>query len=154
MSEPAPVWYTQCPSTYFKLDTYYHCLGEFGHEGEHWNPEGGFPERWTHVGKLERPEPKKVVAYIAGPMSGKKDWNFPAFHKAATQLRERGLVVINPAEGFGGRTDLPKEVYMRQAIQNVLKADMVYTLRGWQKSAGASLEVEVARQVGVEVRSL
>ena len=36
--------------------------------------------------------------YLSGAMTGCPDLNFPAFHAAAKALRERGLVVINPAE--------------------------------------------------------
>ena len=36
--------------------------------------------------------------YLSGAMTGYPDLNFPAFHAAAKALRERGLVVVNPAE--------------------------------------------------------
>ena len=36
--------------------------------------------------------------YLSGAMTGVPELNFPAFHAAAKALRERGLVVVNPAE--------------------------------------------------------
>jgi hypothetical protein len=37
-------------------------------------------------------------AYIAGPMTGLPEFNFPAFHAAAASLRARGFEVENPAQ--------------------------------------------------------
>ena len=39
-----------------------------------------------------------MIIYIAGPMTGRPDLNFPAFHAAATTLRDAGFDVVNPAE--------------------------------------------------------
>ena len=36
--------------------------------------------------------------YIAGPMRGYEDGNFPAFDRQATVLEEQGWRVINPAD--------------------------------------------------------
>ena len=36
--------------------------------------------------------------YVAGPMTGHPELNFPAFHAAATELRALGHHVENPAE--------------------------------------------------------
>lgn len=40
----------------------------------------------------------KRKIYLAGPMSGLPDLNYPAFHAAAAKLRAMGHVVLNPAE--------------------------------------------------------
>ena len=39
-----------------------------------------------------------MKAYIAGPMTGRKDLNFPAFHAEAKKWRDLGHEIINPAE--------------------------------------------------------
>jgi hypothetical protein len=41
---------------------------------------------------------KPYRAYIGGPMSGKPQFNFPAFDAAAAHLREQGWEIVSPAE--------------------------------------------------------
>lgn len=43
-----------------------------------------------------------MTTYIAGPMSGIPDFNYPMFHRVAKHLRDRGVDVRNPAENDGG----------------------------------------------------
>ena len=47
--------------------------------------------------------------YISGPMTGKHDFNYPAFNAAAKRLRSEGHFVINPAElsAIFGTADSP-----------------------------------------------
>lgn len=89
--------------------------------------------------------------YLAGPMTGYKDFNYPAFHERAARLRYQGHEVINPAENEGGDTSRPWAFYMRQDIAHVLSVDAVAVLPGWQASKGASLEVVVARAIDIPV---
>jgi hypothetical protein len=86
-----------------------------------------------------------VKVYIAGPMSGYVDFNYPAFHAAAKAWRKAGHEVINPAENEGGDTSKPYAYYMRQDINHVLNVEAIAVLPGWQKSRGAALEVAIAR---------
>lgn len=97
--------------------------------------------------------------YVAGPMRGYDQYNFPAFHEAARQLREAGYEVVSPAEmdielGFdpndGG--EFTEEMYhaaMRRDIETVLSVDGVALLHGWRTSKGANVEHDVARAVGL-----
>ncbi|HRQ75567.1 MAG TPA: DUF4406 domain-containing protein [Phycisphaerales bacterium] len=89
--------------------------------------------------------------YIAGPMTGHAEYNFPAFHRAARRLQEAGWEVLNPAENFGGRTDLPRTSYMRVDLAMLLQCDAVALLEGWQNSAGAKLEYLLARELGLDI---
>lgn len=89
--------------------------------------------------------------YLSGPMTGKPGFNYAAFNELAADLRERGYVVLNPAENFGGATDRPREDYMRLDLAHVLEADEVIVLDGWEQSRGATLEVKVALECGIPV---
>ncbi len=91
----------------------------------------------------------KPKVYISGPMTGLPEFNYPAFNTAAVEMRALGWEVINPAENHGGRTDLPREEYFRQAIPWVARCDAILMLEGWRHSEGARLEFAVARMCGV-----
>ena len=88
--------------------------------------------------------------YIAGPMTGVPEYNFPAFHAAAARLRQAGWDVVNPAENFGGRTDLPRETYMRLDVSLMTTCVAVALLPGWHESRGALLEYLLARELGMQ----
>jgi len=91
---------------------------------------------------------KKEKVYISGPMTGIKDFNFPAFNKVADKLRAEGYEVLNPAEhGTGEDWDY----YMRKDIKMVADCDMVVVLEGWSKSRGAKIEVFLAAQLGIPI---
>jgi len=89
--------------------------------------------------------------YIAGPMTGIPKHNFLAFHAAAERLRQAGWEVVNPAENFGGQTDLPRETYLRADVALLVDCDAVAMLSGWENSRGAKLEYLLARELGVPV---
>lgn len=91
------------------------------------------------------------AVYIAGPMSGIEDFNYPLFHKVAKHLRDLGFQVQNPAENDGSSTDKPWEFYMRMAIRQLLECDQVCLLPGWQNSRGAAIEESLARALGMTV---
>lgn len=86
-------------------------------------------------------------------MTGYPDFNYPAFRKAAKIFRTQGLEVFDPSECFDGDQTLSKETYMREDITAVLKATLIVTLDGWEESSGARLEVEVAKAIGIPVKS-
>jgi len=89
--------------------------------------------------------------YIAGPMTGHADHNYPAFHAAAERFRAAGWVVANPAENFDGRTDLPREMYLRADVALLVDCDAIALLPGWEESCGAKLEYLLAREFGMEI---
>lgn len=91
------------------------------------------------------------VVYLAGPMSGYKDFNFPAFHAAADEWRQAGWDVLNPAETFGGDTSRTYADYMREDLALLLKADAIAFLPGWRQSKGAMFEHGVAMMLGLEM---
>jgi hypothetical protein len=99
-----------------------------------------------------------IQAYLAGPMRGYPELNFPAFHEAARFLRLCGIVVWSPAEidlpeGFDPTKDdaLPLKHYMKTDLPAVCDADCVVVLKGWEKSQGAKLETLVAARCDIPV---
>jgi hypothetical protein len=92
-----------------------------------------------------------VKLYLSGPMTGRPGFNYPAFHDAAARLRGAGHEVFNPAESFGGDTSLPRDVYMRHDLEQLLQVEAVAVLPGWEASHGATLEVRVAHELGLPV---
>lgn len=93
-------------------------------------------------------KPERI--YLAGPMTGYPDHNFDAFHRAAQHLKAAGWDVVNPAENFGGRTDLPHADYMRADMAALIKCDAIALLPGWQESRGAKAEYFLAREMGLK----
>lgn len=92
--------------------------------------------------------------YIAGPMTGLPDWNYPVFHAAADELREMGYKVLNPAEHFGGATDRMRKEYLRSALNAVTRADIVALLPGWETSEGVIRELQVADALDIPAYAL
>ncbi|WP_208625090.1 DUF4406 domain-containing protein, partial [Achromobacter marplatensis] len=86
--------------------------------------------------------------YLAGPMTGYKDHNFPAFHDAAEWLRGFGMEVVNPAD-HGLVDGLGWADYMRWDLVKLAGCHSVTVLPGWEKSKGASLEVSIAQALGM-----
>ena len=81
--------------------------------------------------------------YVAGPMTGLPEYNYPAFHQAAERLDNHGYGVLNPARR-GVQPDWQWSDYLRHALRDVTRADGIALLGGWWRSRGARLEVHVA----------
>ena len=97
--------------------------------------------------------------YISGPMSGIKDYNYPAFNEAAAILRINGHKTYNPAEIGVPRYPLSNDkslwvYYMKEAIRLLLKADSIVMLPGWKKSKGAKTERWIAKILEYKVYEL
>lgn len=107
-------------------------------------------------------ETKRV--YLAGPMQGIPEFNFPRFHAVAYALRQSGHEVFSPAEKDIERLghDLSKGntagslavanaqgFSLRQALAEdtnfiCLEANCIVLLPGWEKSNGAQAEHRLA----------
>jgi len=120
--------------------------------------------------RMEMSDSKPGTYYIAGPMRGVKQYNFPMFDATADHLKNCGYKVINPAqmdrdngldpvqrpgelEAYMKRPDAVHSVVERDigAIQTLTKenGDGLCLLPGWQKSQGARMEVNLAIWLGL-----
>lgn len=88
--------------------------------------------------------------YLAGPMTGYQDLNFPHFHAVAALLRQQGHEVINPAEVNPDPT-AKWEDCMRADIAVLVTCDGIALLDGWDKSRGATLEHHIASSLSMHV---
>lgn len=90
--------------------------------------------------------------YIAGPMSGYEEFNFPAFNRAEELLRESyGYEhVVNPAK-LHPTTDLPWVEFLKRDLRELIDCDAVFLLEGWEKSRGATFEAVVAYILGLRL---
>lgn len=88
--------------------------------------------------------------YIAGPMTGLPEFNYPAFHAAARRLRALGHTVLNPAEN-----PVPPcgtwQGYMRMALAQLVQCECVALLPGWSESKGALIERWLAQVLQMDV---
>lgn len=100
--------------------------------------------------------------YLAGPMAGMPDHNYPLFHSEAARLRGLGYEIINPAEINLG-ADSVKHVTMQEQTrhwQQCMKKDIaalltcsgIVLLPGYHYSGGALLEASLARTLGLTIQ--
>lgn len=111
--------------------------------------------------------------YLAGPMTGIPEFNFPLFNSVAAHLRSKGHEVFNPADHdikmMGG--DFSKDYSTGDAkqleedgrnfsLREALAADTAYIckeadaicmLPGWEKSNGARAENALAVALGHKI---
>lgn len=103
---------------------------------------------------------KELTLYIAGPMRGYDDFNFPAFFKAEAAIEKMGHRAINPARhdndaGFDETAGEVTQQYLRDALAwdlgQVCRSDGIVILDGWYRSRGARAEVAAARAVDIPI---
>lgn len=104
---------------------------------------------------------KKHRIYLAGPMSGQPDFNFPAFRQAAAELRALGHYVFSPVEhdeltyGFDIE-DIKAGANYRDCLRVDLNwildhATAMVVLPGWENSLGVAVEVALARALKLPI---
>jgi nucleoside 2-deoxyribosyltransferase len=110
--------------------------------------------------------PRKV--YVAGPMSGLPQFNFPAFDAAAADLRDRGFTVVSPAElddpqqraaatasedGDADKLPTRYEDFLARDAEYIVsdRVEAIVVLPGWEDSRGANFEVFLATSLGKPV---
>lgn len=88
--------------------------------------------------------------YVAGPMTGLKDFNYPAFNAAADALRAQGYQVESPAD-HGIVEGAQWADYMAYDLTRLGLCGVIALLPGWERSEGAKLEVQIAHRLGMAV---
>jgi hypothetical protein len=89
------------------------------------------------------------IVYIAGPMTGKRLFNFPKFFGMAGIIKKvYGCEVLNPARQPEG---LEYEEYLFRAMSDLSHATVVVLLDGWIYSHGANLEYRKAQKRGIRM---
>ena len=105
---------------------------------------------WTENEPVRLPASRAGRVYMAGPMTGLPELNFPAFNQEAERLRAEGLQVLNPADhGIVDGADWAD--YLRHDIAGLSSCERIHLLRGWTKSKGACLEMTIAKALGMTV---
>lgn len=100
--------------------------------------------------------------YLAGPMRGIAEFNFPAFDAAARHYRAQGWLVVSPAEldrahGFDpaqpvtDMASLQRECIMRDTLAICHGVTHIALLPGWEQSLGVAVELALAKFLGLEV---
>lgn len=94
------------------------------------------------------------MVYLAGPMHGYSQRNFPKFEAATRWLRRNGYLVLSPHEINEHLGDSTREINMRRDIHALMMCEGIMRLYGWEKSAGATCENTIAVQLGMRIFDL
>lgn len=89
--------------------------------------------------------------YVAGPMTGHAELNFPAFRAEAVRLRAEGWDVVSPVEINHGLEHEGWNACMRRDLAALVTCDAIQMLPDWRTSRGATLEHSVAFELGLQV---
>lgn len=101
--------------------------------------------------KFPRSFNKGLTYYIAGPMSGYDDFNYPAFEKMMLELQRDEVSVCSPHTIPWPEPRLEGDALwkhmMRHALHMLLECEGIILLPGWVDSKGAMLEHQIAAQL-------
>lgn len=108
--------------------------------------------------------------YVAGPMTGRKHYNWPAFERTTAEYRAAGYEIVSPTEMDEARGDVEVIRYKNGRVKSVTTlpafdyatvlaedlrvietVDVIILLPGWETSKGARTELAHALGLGLEV---
>jgi hypothetical protein len=94
---------------------------------------------------------QKLNIYLAGPMTGYPEFNYPAFAEAEARGKSLGLEIHSPHKNFNEVKTLPYATYIRADMAMLLNCNAIALMPGWEKSRGARFELHVAQLLGHKV---
>lgn len=101
------------------------------------------------------------VIYVAGKYQAKTEWglvqNIRHAERVALELWGKGWAVICPHKNtahFGGFLDdaeLDHQLWLNGDLELLRRCDAIYMLNNWETSRGARMELELAKNLGLEI---
>ena len=94
----------------------------------------------------------KQVVFISGPYRGNIEQNIANARMAAIRLWKAGYAVICPHMN-SARMDgeCPDDYFLEGDLEILKRCDIIYMLKNWESSRGASAELKLAKEIGLEV---
>lgn len=98
----------------------------------------------------------KLVIYVAGPYRGKNEYevtrNVRRAEEVSLELWRKGWAVICPhknTHGFNGY--LPDNTWIEGDLEIIRRCDAICMIVGWEKSAGAQMEYQLAVELNMPI---
>ena len=92
------------------------------------------------------------LVFISGKYRSDVDTNIENAKRASIELWKQGYAVICPhlnTAHFDGLC--PDEVWLEGDLEILKRCDVIYMLKGWEKSTGAVAEYRLAYKLGKEI---
>lgn len=101
----------------------------------------------------------KTRLYIAGPMTGLPEYNFPAFRAAQQELEAAGYECLNPVtSNIHDSAPCPDAdtwtEYMRNGFNQLIRCHGIALLPGWEDSPGATAEHALASTLAMPAATI
>lgn len=89
--------------------------------------------------------------YIAGKITG-LDWGevVKKFNEAETEMAHMGFDPVNPITASNPE-EKTWEGYMKAGLIEMMQCSTVYALNDWRESKGATIEIHLAVQLGIDI---